>query len=176
MNVSDPPVEAHRYRKSQTPESPRPVHIPEPSNIPVLQNQMDPVFNDTSTYNIRPSSQPLSPHLQDIPNISNISYEQSLADRETVEDFLAAAAERAQFDTPTEPMLMNDKFNNGSAVLQNASANTALASARPENASSLSSADQFHNLLNSSHDANRESPSAAPQALTAPGDHSGQMK
>src|SRR5271168_4085685 len=58
MNVSDPPVEARRYRKSQTPESPRPLHIPEPSNIPVLQNQMDPVFNDTTTYDIRPSSQP----------------------------------------------------------------------------------------------------------------------
>ena len=46
------PPEAHHYRRSQTPESPRPVHIPEPSNIPVLENQMDPVFNDTTTYDI----------------------------------------------------------------------------------------------------------------------------
>lgn len=46
-----PPDEAIHFRgKTLTPESPRPVHIPEPSNIPVLENQMDPVFNDTSTY------------------------------------------------------------------------------------------------------------------------------
>ncbi len=50
--TSDLPPEAHHYRRSQTPESPRPLHIPEPSNIPVLENQMDPVFNDTTTYDI----------------------------------------------------------------------------------------------------------------------------
>lgn len=42
----------HHATRSRTPESPRPVHIPEPSTIPVLANQMDPVFNDTNTYNI----------------------------------------------------------------------------------------------------------------------------
>jgi hypothetical protein len=57
MTVPEPPLEAYRYARSQTPESPRPLHIPEPSNIPVLQNQMDPVFNDTTTYDIRPNSQ-----------------------------------------------------------------------------------------------------------------------
>ncbi|KAJ5492994.1 hypothetical protein N7539_001740 [Penicillium diatomitis] len=46
-----PPDEALHFRgKTLTPESPRPLHIPEPSNIPVLENQMDPVFNDTATY------------------------------------------------------------------------------------------------------------------------------
>ncbi|KAJ5236829.1 hypothetical protein N7489_006920 [Penicillium chrysogenum] len=45
------PDEALHFRgKTLTPESPRPLHIPEPSNIPVLENQMDPVFNDTTTY------------------------------------------------------------------------------------------------------------------------------
>jgi hypothetical protein len=58
MTVPEPPVEAYRYARSQTPESPRPLHIPEPSNIPVLQNQMDPVFNDTATYDIRSNSRP----------------------------------------------------------------------------------------------------------------------
>ncbi|KAL2854333.1 hypothetical protein BJY01DRAFT_231920 [Aspergillus pseudoustus] len=47
----DFPDEAFHFRgKTLTPESPRPVHVAEPANIPVLQNQMDPVFNDTSTY------------------------------------------------------------------------------------------------------------------------------
>jgi hypothetical protein len=50
--MTSPPQEAQRFGRSQTPESPRPVHIPEPANIPVLRNQMDPVFNDTATYNI----------------------------------------------------------------------------------------------------------------------------
>lgn len=46
-----PPDEALHFRgKTLTPESPRPLHIPEPANIPVLENQMDPIFNDTSTY------------------------------------------------------------------------------------------------------------------------------
>ena len=78
MTIPEPPLEAHRYARSQTPESPRPLHIPEPSNIPVLQNQMDPVFNDTSTYDIRPNSQPftgISERLQD--------FETSAANRNT---------------------------------------------------------------------------------------------
>lgn len=48
---SNSPDEAFHFRgKTLTPESPRPLHIAEPANIPVLQNQMDPVFNNTSTY------------------------------------------------------------------------------------------------------------------------------
>jgi RNA recognition motif. (a.k.a. RRM, RBD, or RNP domain) len=58
--TSELPPEAHHYRRSQTPESPRPLHIPEPSNIPVLQNQMDPVFNDTTTYDVAPNSSSIS--------------------------------------------------------------------------------------------------------------------
>lgn len=61
MTTSTPPIETHHFRKSQTPESPRPVHAPQPSNIPVLNNQMDPIFNDTATYNI-PNNQTLSPY------------------------------------------------------------------------------------------------------------------
>jgi RNA recognition motif. (a.k.a. RRM, RBD, or RNP domain) len=57
---SDLPPEAHHYRRSQTPESPRPLHLPEPANIPVLQNQMDLVFNDTNTYDIAHDTSSLS--------------------------------------------------------------------------------------------------------------------
>jgi len=49
--TSSPPPEAPHFRgKTLTPESPRPVHLPEPSNIPVLQNQIDPVFNQMSSH------------------------------------------------------------------------------------------------------------------------------
>ncbi|KAL8944804.1 MAG: hypothetical protein Q9216_000226 [Gyalolechia sp. 2 TL-2023] len=41
--------------KTLTPESPVPVHIPEPSHIPVLQNQIDPIWNLMSTHMNPPS-------------------------------------------------------------------------------------------------------------------------
>lgn len=50
MSVS-PPAEAPRFHgKTLSPESPRPLHIPEPSSIPVLNNQIDPIFNQMSTH------------------------------------------------------------------------------------------------------------------------------
>ncbi|EEQ30612.1 nuclear polyadenylated RNA-binding protein 3 [Microsporum canis] len=48
--ASEPPEEALHFRgKTLTPESPRPLHIAEPSNIPLLQNQMDAAYHDTSS-------------------------------------------------------------------------------------------------------------------------------
>jgi hypothetical protein len=55
MTSSSPDEAIHFRGKTLTPESPRPLHIPEPSNIPVLLNQMDPIFNDTATYD-KPNS------------------------------------------------------------------------------------------------------------------------
>lgn len=49
--TSSPLSEAPHYRtKALTPESPVPLHIPEPNNIPVLQKQNDIAFNQMSTY------------------------------------------------------------------------------------------------------------------------------
>ncbi|KAH1290064.1 hypothetical protein KXX33_008835 [Aspergillus fumigatus] len=50
MTPGSPDEALHFRGKTLTPESPRPLHVAEPTKIPVLQNQMDPVFNDTSTY------------------------------------------------------------------------------------------------------------------------------
>ena len=48
---SSPLSEAPHYRtEALTPESPVPLHIPEPQNIPVLQNQNDIAFNQMSTH------------------------------------------------------------------------------------------------------------------------------
>ena len=52
MTFASPDEALHFRGKTLTPESPCPVHIPEPANIPVLQHQMDPIFNDTSTYTV----------------------------------------------------------------------------------------------------------------------------
>lgn len=51
MTSNSPEEDVFHFRgKTLTPESPRPVHMSKPANIPVLQNQMDPSFNDTSKY------------------------------------------------------------------------------------------------------------------------------
>lgn len=45
--VTSPPEEAEHIRgKTLTPESPKPVHYPSPSNIPILEKQMDPNFHE----------------------------------------------------------------------------------------------------------------------------------
>ena len=45
------PEDMPEYRgKTLTPVSPRPVHVSEPSNIPVLEKQIDPAFNETSAH------------------------------------------------------------------------------------------------------------------------------
>ncbi|KAK2779863.1 hypothetical protein FQN52_002343 [Onygenales sp. PD_12] len=49
--TSNTPEEALHFRgKTLTPESPRPLHVSEPTAIPVLQYQTDPAFNDTAAY------------------------------------------------------------------------------------------------------------------------------
>ncbi|KAK2808351.1 hypothetical protein FQN50_004736 [Emmonsiellopsis sp. PD_5] len=49
--TSNAPEEALHFRgKTLTPESPRPLHVSEPTAIPVLQYQTDPAFNDTAAY------------------------------------------------------------------------------------------------------------------------------
>lgn len=72
MTPNSPDEAIHFRGKTLTPESPRPLHIPEPSNIPVLENQMDPVFNDTSTYEKLASNPSEEQHSQ--PNPDNAIY------------------------------------------------------------------------------------------------------
>lgn len=46
--ISSPPQEAEHIRgKTLTPESPKPVHYPSPSNIPILEKSMDPHFHES---------------------------------------------------------------------------------------------------------------------------------
>ncbi|EMR82214.1 putative rna-binding protein [Botrytis cinerea BcDW1] len=52
--TSEPP---EFHTKIQSPLSPLPVHFPNPSEIPVLRNQIDPTFNMTTTH--EPSKAPL---------------------------------------------------------------------------------------------------------------------
>ncbi|KAK4964374.1 nuclear polyadenylated RNA-binding protein 3, partial [Elasticomyces elasticus] len=48
-----PPPETPQYTSEPTilsPASPKPLHFPQPSNIPILGMQMDPMFDDTATH------------------------------------------------------------------------------------------------------------------------------
>lgn len=80
--ISSPPQEAEHIRgKTLTPESPKPVHYPSPSNIPILEKSMDPLFHETvgtpssfqsfSQQNQTPSAQSnptFYPEQQNVPN------------------------------------------------------------------------------------------------------------
>src|ERR1700744_6117224 len=103
MTDADPPLEAQRFGRDQTPESPRPVHIPEPSTIPVLLNQMDPVFNDTETYNI-PHNQTFSPYSDSARTMIEHDRNDPNADeQDAVQNFLRGAEEEnARLDDPAQ--------------------------------------------------------------------------
>lgn len=52
---ADAPVQSiEEDREMLSPVSPHPVHVAEPSDIPVLKNQMDPVFNSTDAHASHP--------------------------------------------------------------------------------------------------------------------------
>lgn len=123
---SSPPLEAQRFGRSQTPESPRPVHIPPPANIPVLRNQMDPVFNDTATYNV-PHDQPFTSFTEPIQTTTNAQNDE----HDAVQDFFRAAEEESSKPPPlsghTEEAAPNPPaISNASEVdqLVNAALNT----------------------------------------------------
>ncbi|KAJ9654309.1 nuclear polyadenylated RNA-binding protein 3 [Neophaeococcomyces mojaviensis] len=99
MSNNNSPIEQQRFARTQTPESPRPVHVPEPSNIPVLLNQMDPVFNDTNTYNI-PSDQTFSPYGE---SLEHPHYKNPAASEEhdAVQNFFREAERKASEPTAT---------------------------------------------------------------------------
>ena len=114
MSESNPPLEVQRFGRSQTPESPRPMHIPEPSNIPVLENQMDPVFNDTATYDILPTSQA---------NIEGTNFHQT-QDLNTSKPFIGSVAqepaqdaETSHFYTGIDRLFSNDIATDGPSFL-----------------------------------------------------------
>ncbi|THV64543.1 hypothetical protein D6D28_09829 [Aureobasidium pullulans] len=59
-----PPEETPEYTSELnvlSPVSPKPVHYPVPSNIPVLENQIDPIFNQTRTHMAEAPPQQLPP-------------------------------------------------------------------------------------------------------------------
>lgn len=110
MFSTSPPPEAQRFGRSQTPESPRPLHVPEPSNIPVLRNQMDPVLNETTFYNI-PSDLPASAH----PKLEQDHPAQGTS-HDAVQDFFRGAeAESSQTNNRAVEQTTHDEAQTESA-------------------------------------------------------------
>jgi hypothetical protein len=124
MTAPEPPLEAYRYARSQTPESPRPLHIPEPSNIPVLENQMDPVFNDTTTYDIRPNSQPLtgiSEKLQDFEASAPTQSTGSLFDTVGQHGLVARNEDAVESNHQSARLVSGNLFTENKPISQNLS-------------------------------------------------------
>lgn len=116
--TTHPPDEALHFRgKTLTPESPRPLHVAEPANIPVLQNQMDPVFNDTSTYEKSESGHATSQHTYHDGRMSYMPYAIS-ADNARVE----TGGENPDFAQGQEPGSLHgvSRQDNGSLNGNNA--------------------------------------------------------
>lgn len=126
--TDSPPPEAQRFASSQTPESPRPVHIPEPSNIPVLFNQMDPVFNDTATYNI-PHNQTFSPYSDSTRAANDPNHDE----QDAVQNFLRGAEEEnSRLDPATTLPQATDTVIQNDSVESNLVQALASSSTRPD--------------------------------------------
>jgi hypothetical protein len=55
MSATTPPLESQLRAEVISPVSPKPVHYPSPSNIPILEKQMDPAFHETLPQAFAPS-------------------------------------------------------------------------------------------------------------------------
>lgn len=55
MSSSDPPDPPEHHADILSPVSPKPIHAPSPSNIPILENQMDPTLDEPTLNQQQPS-------------------------------------------------------------------------------------------------------------------------
>ena len=167
MTDADPPLEAQRFGRDQTPESPRPVHFPEPSTIPVLMNQMDPVFNDTETYNI-PHNQTFSPY-SDSARAMNES-DPNADEQDAVQNFLRGAEEEnARLDDPAQFSSTNGQMTqNDPSIGTNLFSGFANASAYPQSSDAHANPPPSHatNLEDSTYTSNTVSPATEAAANT----------
>ncbi|ETI29559.1 hypothetical protein G647_02012 [Cladophialophora carrionii CBS 160.54] len=170
MTDADPPPEAQRFGRDQTPESPRPVHLPEPSTIPVLLNQMDPVFNDTETYNI-PHNQNFSPYSDSARAMNeNDPNDPNANEQDAVQNFLRGAEEEnARLDDPAQlPSTHGQMTQNDPSVEAHLLSALANAPAHPQSsdAHANSPQDQPNKAGDESQTSNEMNP--APEPTTNP--------
>lgn len=104
--MSEEPPEFHT-KSTLSPLSPLPVHPPEPSNIPVLRNQIDPVFNMTSTHIAAESNDPATSNGTAIqPNAASPSSDSSFDDAYTE----GAIAQSGKDATTSENVSAGDDY------------------------------------------------------------------
>ena len=147
-STSSPPAEALEIRgRTLTPASPKPVLLPSPSNIPILEKQMDPVFGEAASQmpEIIQSSVPSPQELPDSLIPSN-----NLADglAQVIDQSIEASGNGAIGD----PMVL---MQNQDASMEDASAK-------------ISSVDQNYNVLATSTEASPNTFSTEQSALLAP--------
>ncbi|KAF2470269.1 uncharacterized protein BDR25DRAFT_303819 [Lindgomyces ingoldianus] len=117
--MTSPPQQAEHIRgKTLTPESPKPVHYPSPSNIPILETQMDPtMFNDAALNIGTPASYQSYPHTQTPSAQSSTSY---YPDQQPAQSFQNVAANGAAVGA-VPPEYSQSTGYNGSSQTQDTS-------------------------------------------------------
>ena len=147
-SASSSPAEALEIRgRTLTPASPKPVLLPSPANIPILKQQMDPVFGEAASQ-MPEVNQPSVPPAEDLPDPMLPSNDLANGLAQVIEQNLES--------------LGNNAIEGPIATLQNEDTNM-------ENTSAMdTSADQDNPTLAMSNEANPSTLSSEQSALPAP--------
>ena len=147
-STSSPPAEALEIRgRTLTPASPKPVLLPSPSNIPILEKQMDPIFGEAASQ-MPEINQSSVPPTQDLPDslISSTEFADGLA--QVIDQSIEASENGTMGDSMTLMQIQD-------------------ASMEDETAKNPST-DQNHNAFATSIEANPNTLSTGQSALLAP--------
>lgn len=169
-STSSPPAEALEIRgRTLTPASPKPVLLPSPSNIPILEKQMDPVFGEAASQ-MPEINQPSVPPIQDLPDslIPSNEFADGLA--QVIDQSIEASANGAVGDPvalmQNQDANMADAPAKDSSMDQNDNALATSTEAIPNTLSTEQSALQALNLPSSSTNALSQPLQAPPQSET----------
>ena len=147
----------HFRGETLTPESPRPVHFAEPHSIPVLENQINPEFNDTAAH-----EKPLDAKGDELPNIASEVEDPTHLTKQlfsrTIELFrdgtntLGSGASGGQQDTGSGSGCKDTGLRKSTMPVDNVNGNATdlLASSLPDNGAPSSSLAPDSNSLSSS--------------------------
>ena len=127
-----PLSEAPHYNgNTLSPASPRPIHIPEPHNIPVLQNQIDPVFNLVAT------------HMEGATNVPNPAQSAHVADPSdgSLQDSSAATISQFLQANPQDGEYGNEGIRNIDRLEEQADQNTSSSTTKPNQPPSSGNSD-----------------------------------
>lgn len=104
------------HTRAVTPLSPLPVHPPEPSNIPVLCNQIDPIFNMTSTHIAPATESHTLPAMDTAPDTIDVDVSVPDDGSDTSDPFAEEQDKNADDSTTKEAANATDEVNDDYAM------------------------------------------------------------